>query len=76
MLQRFKMRSSAGKDVIMDPKLRIVQCPKCKAYLQEPPVGNPFYECGSCFITLQGKLLQVSFYCRITKRFGVRFKEV
>lgn len=53
MKQRFKMRSGAGKDVIMDPKLRIVQCPKCKAYLQEPPVGNPFYECGSCFTTLQ-----------------------
>nr|XP_024399474.1 uncharacterized protein LOC112293828 isoform X2 [Physcomitrium patens] len=48
-----KQVRSAPRDKIMDSKLRIVQCPKCRAYLQEPPVGNPFYECGSCFATLQ-----------------------
>ena len=35
-------------------KSRIVRCPKCRTLLQEPPPGNPFYECGSCFATLQG----------------------
>ncbi|KAG0577550.1 hypothetical protein KC19_5G164600 [Ceratodon purpureus] len=52
--QSFNIRSLA-KDKTMDTKLRIVQCPKCRAYLQEPPPGNPFYECGSCFTTLQAK---------------------
>lgn len=50
----FKIRSLT-KEKTMDSKLRIVQCPKCRAYLQEPPPGNPFYECGSCFTTLQAK---------------------
>eukprot|EP00897_Mesotaenium_endlicherianum_P010496 jgi/Mesen1/9475/ME000063S08926 len=34
---------------------RMVQCPKCRAILQEPPPGNPYYKCGSCFTVLQAK---------------------
>ncbi|KAL2650251.1 hypothetical protein R1flu_018379 [Riccia fluitans] len=34
---------------------RIVQCPKCRVLLQEPPPGNPYYQCGSCSTTLQAK---------------------
>lgn len=33
----------------------MVQCPKCRAILQEPPAGNPYYKCGSCFTVLQAK---------------------
>eukprot|EP00271_Cylindrocystis_brebissonii_P007436 TRINITY_DN20983_c0_g1_i1.p1 TRINITY_DN20983_c0_g1~~TRINITY_DN20983_c0_g1_i1.p1 ORF type:complete len:1129 (-),score=182.24 TRINITY_DN20983_c0_g1_i1:852-4238(-) len=39
---------------------RMVQCPKCRAILQEPPPGNPYYKCGSCFTVLQAKHAQVS----------------
>ncbi|KAL3702187.1 hypothetical protein R1sor_020209 [Riccia sorocarpa] len=34
---------------------RIVQCPKCRVLLQEPPPGTPYYQCGSCSTTLQAK---------------------
>ncbi|CAM6092818.1 unnamed protein product [Calypogeia fissa] len=34
---------------------RIVKCPKCRSILQEPPPGNPFYQCGNCSTTLQAR---------------------
>ena len=61
VFQNLKIRSLV-KDKAMD-KFRIVQCPKCRAYLQEPPPGNPFYECGGCFTTLQG--LCYALQCRV-----------
>lgn len=45
---------------------RIVQCPKCRVLLQEPPPGNPYYQCGSCSTTLQGQWLPPSLHHSLT----------